>query len=865
MSVVAPDTPTRLAPGTSVPHLVRFTGAIQNVAPGPRTVTFAIYRDEQGGSPLWSETQSVTTDATGHYSVLLGSANGAGLPAEALANGDASARWLSISIEGASAQPRLLLVSVPFALKAEDADKLGGKTAGDFATQDDLRAAIHSIVIASSSAAGENQGTSQAGSSSSGFDDRITRNNASLTIKQSSMSGGGPGIPTDFSDTSSVEVMRIDQFGSGAALIVNATAANRAMQATSAGTSPATIEGTATAASGTAIGVQGDAVSPNGIGVYGKASSTSGNSTGVRGDVLSPTGAAVVGVASDASTTGSAVGVYGLSTSAVGAGVNGQASGASGIGVHGASLSTTGQGVAVQADVNSASAVGVLANSVSSAATLFAGTSNGTLKFAVDGSGDIVANGNVAAASVTAGTITATTINAATVTGNFDAATLGGQPASAYALSANTVSKAGDTMTGALVVPTISAANGLDPSGATIGGVTINTTQFNLYPDHTPSGAGDYSTSTSAFYRASSFDPVAGAVVPQAFSVFSTGAQEFGVSTARTKIKTSTASKISTGSPRTFFPNQQGPLPAALHWGFGSGDTTGSEVMALDSTGQLTVGNGLYLYGGVLTFPDGSTQSTAGAGSGISNVIGNSGIIAGLDGSTAYFSLDGSVARTDSDSGFVAPQTFSAGINTNGINSSGEISTSFYFSGNAAGLFNIPGYNVVGTVPQSSMPSIALRLQVFDSVGNDLGDYAGLIDNNGGNSGAYVVLYAGYLYGIDTVTGAANYDTSYTVYYTDSSCTVGYLDVSVNHPFPQQVFSDPFGSPIAMTGTVQSNVDAAYEYTDGGCYPVNDVPLTSAVAVTFAPTFPQNTGMLTIGPAPSSYYLSSQHPAKTQH
>src|SRR5262245_35362830 len=64
------------SPAVSVPKLIPLSGVFrpadgQPVA-GAETVTFAVYADEAGGSPIWQETQSVQPDAAGRYSVLLG-------------------------------------------------------------------------------------------------------------------------------------------------------------------------------------------------------------------------------------------------------------------------------------------------------------------------------------------------------------------------------------------------------------------------------------------------------------------------------------------------------------------------------------------------------------------------------------------------------------------------------------------------------------------------------------------------------------------------------------------------------------------------------------------------------------------------
>ena len=70
------------------------------------------------------ETQNVQADGSGHYSVLLGSTKPDGLPAEIFAS--EQARWIGVQIEQRPEQLRTLLVSAPYALKAGDAETLGG-------------------------------------------------------------------------------------------------------------------------------------------------------------------------------------------------------------------------------------------------------------------------------------------------------------------------------------------------------------------------------------------------------------------------------------------------------------------------------------------------------------------------------------------------------------------------------------------------------------------------------------------------------------------------------------------------------------------------------------------------------------------
>ena len=98
---------------------------------GPVGVTFALYTEQSGGAALWMETQNVDPNSNGNYTVLLGAASAKGIPQELFVSGDA--RWLGVQVEGRAEQPRVLLVSVPYALKAGDAETLGGLPPSAFA------------------------------------------------------------------------------------------------------------------------------------------------------------------------------------------------------------------------------------------------------------------------------------------------------------------------------------------------------------------------------------------------------------------------------------------------------------------------------------------------------------------------------------------------------------------------------------------------------------------------------------------------------------------------------------------------------------------------------------------------------------
>ena len=117
-----------------VPQLVNYSGVLTDVNGKPLTgvvgVTFALYQDSEGGTPLWMEIQNVQLTKGGHYTVMLGSTSSTGLPQDVFVSGEA--RWLGIQVEEQAEAPRVLLVAVPYALKAGDAETIGGLPASAF-------------------------------------------------------------------------------------------------------------------------------------------------------------------------------------------------------------------------------------------------------------------------------------------------------------------------------------------------------------------------------------------------------------------------------------------------------------------------------------------------------------------------------------------------------------------------------------------------------------------------------------------------------------------------------------------------------------------------------------------------------------
>jgi hypothetical protein len=128
------------APG--VPRLVRFSGTANDATgklfTGTLKLKVSFYAEQEGDQALWSEIQTVRADSAGHYTVLLGASEPDGLPNELFTA--SQARWVGVEpmLPGVGEAARVLLVGVPYALKAADSETLGGKPASDYVTLDAL-------------------------------------------------------------------------------------------------------------------------------------------------------------------------------------------------------------------------------------------------------------------------------------------------------------------------------------------------------------------------------------------------------------------------------------------------------------------------------------------------------------------------------------------------------------------------------------------------------------------------------------------------------------------------------------------------------------------------------------------------------
>ena len=152
------------AASSTVPRMMKFNGTATNAEgkamSGVAGITFSIYKDQQGGAALWMETQNVALDGSGHYSVFLGATKPDGLPKELFTSGEA--RWVGVQVHGQADSARVLLLSVPYALKAADAETIGGLPPSAFV----LASPASGASTAASSTAASSSAASGSGSSS---------------------------------------------------------------------------------------------------------------------------------------------------------------------------------------------------------------------------------------------------------------------------------------------------------------------------------------------------------------------------------------------------------------------------------------------------------------------------------------------------------------------------------------------------------------------------------------------------------------------------------------------------------------------------------------------------------------------------
>jgi hypothetical protein len=334
---------------TAVPRLVKFSGTLTDGGGKPLSgvvgVTFALYQEQEGGAPVWMETQNVQADGSGNYTALLGATTNDGIPAEVFGAGQ---RWLGVQAQGEVEHPRVLMTSVPYSLKAVDAETLGGLPASAYALAGTTGAAPNSAVGASLASPLAAAAPAVAASSAA----------KPAVAPPAGITGSGTaGYVPLWTGTSTLGTSKMIQNSAGQIGIGAAGQADLTVQTTGNAIYGVTsadedyepvafaVEGYASNTSGTSYGVEGISSSTEGFGVAAGAKATTGTTYGVYANNASNGGTGVSGDAT--ATSGKTWGVYGTSASVAGYGVEGKATATSGntFGVYGITASDVGTGV----------------------------------------------------------------------------------------------------------------------------------------------------------------------------------------------------------------------------------------------------------------------------------------------------------------------------------------------------------------------------------------------------------------------------------------------------------------------------------------------------------------------------------------
>jgi hypothetical protein len=151
------------------PTLIAVSGRLVNADGSSRggqavSLLISLYNTQTDQLPRWVEQQTVTLDATGSYAVQFGSTLPDGLPADLFAT-EGGARWLGVTVQdpqGNVEQPRVMLVSVPYAARAASAETLDGKPASEFVLNSTFRADLRTVLEEEGVTSGSNDVSSEA-------------------------------------------------------------------------------------------------------------------------------------------------------------------------------------------------------------------------------------------------------------------------------------------------------------------------------------------------------------------------------------------------------------------------------------------------------------------------------------------------------------------------------------------------------------------------------------------------------------------------------------------------------------------------------------------------------------------------------
>lgn len=407
---------------STVPRLVNFRGTLVDASGQPLTqtgtvnVSFAIYNSQTGGQPVWQETQNVSVDSQGHYTVQLGASQPTGLPADLFSTNES--RWLGVQAQGngSQEQPRVLLVSVPYALKAADAETLGGKPASAFALATPSKSSAESSRMKSGfdpTAAINNGG-------SNGIANYVSKFDSATTLIDSQIFDNGTTVGVGTSTPSSSYKLDVN----GSVKANNLLYSNVENVFTTTDTrdcgiglaGPYTVNGYF----GTMLfsgfdGFFGATSHPCGNAVEGHALSTHGEAWAVYGQVDSDTGSGVVGEANDTTGTGSTFGVQGLIDGPKGVAVLGMQN-------DGGSYPPVAAGdlIGVEGLVSHANSIASVFDNTAGGKIL-SGRQNGTENMSINSNGNVTTSGTITANSFSGSGAGLTVVPATVITGSLGA------------------------------------------------------------------------------------------------------------------------------------------------------------------------------------------------------------------------------------------------------------------------------------------------------------------------------------------------------------------------------------------------------------------------------------------------------------
>jgi hypothetical protein len=152
--------PQQSGPVASAPAFVRLDGALTTAGgearTGPVVLVVSLYAAQDDPAPLWVESQSATLDAAGRYTIFVGSTQADGLPRDFITSN--LAQWIGVAVQGEPEQPRVRMVSVPYALSAANADTLAGIPAANYVMSENLAERVKEALGGKDSTAGASGG-----------------------------------------------------------------------------------------------------------------------------------------------------------------------------------------------------------------------------------------------------------------------------------------------------------------------------------------------------------------------------------------------------------------------------------------------------------------------------------------------------------------------------------------------------------------------------------------------------------------------------------------------------------------------------------------------------------------------------------